>query len=145
LKKYNIMKRTAKAHWNGTLKEGKGEISTQSTTLNKTQFSFKTRFEQGVGTNPEELIAAAHAGCFTMAVGAALTQAGFTPGDLDTEATLDLDMAALSITGIHLELKGSAIAGVDEAKFKSIAEGAKANCIVSKALSVPITLNVTYR
>ena len=139
------MKRTANAHWKGTLKEGKGEITTQSTTLNKTQYSFKTRFEQGVGTNPEELIAAAHAGCFTMAVGGALTQAGFTPGDLETDATLDLDMAALSITGIHLELKGSVIAGVDEAKFKQIAEGAKANCIVSKALSVPITLNVTYK
>ncbi|GAC1300412.1 MAG: OsmC family protein [Mucilaginibacter sp.] len=139
------MKRTANAHWNGTLKEGKGEISTQSTTLNNTQFSFKTRFESGVGTNPEELIAAAHAGCFTMAVGAALTQAGFTPGDLNTEAILDLDMAALSITGIHLELKGSAINGVSEQKFKEIAEGAKANCIVSKALSVPITLNVQYQ
>jgi osmotically inducible protein OsmC len=139
------MKRTANAHWNGTLKEGKGEISTQSTTLNNTQFSFKTRFENGVGTNPEELIAAAHAGCFTMAVGAALTQAGFTPGDLTTEAILDLDMAALSITGIHLELKGSAITGVSEQKFKEIAEGAKANCIVSKALSVPITLNVQYQ
>jgi lipoyl-dependent peroxiredoxin len=139
------MKRTAKAHWNGTLKEGRGEISTQSTTLNKTQYSFKTRFEQGVGTNPEELIAAAHAGCFTMAVGAALTQAGFTPGDLDTEATLDLDMATLTITGIHLELKGSVVSGVNEAKFKEIAEGAKANCIVSKALSVPITLNVIYK
>jgi len=139
------MKRTAKAHWNGTLKEGRGEISTQSTTLNKTQYSFKTRFEQGVGTNPEELIAAAHAGCFTMAVGAALTQAGFTPGDLDTEATLDLDMATLTITGIHLELKGSVVSGVNEAKFKEIAEGAKANCIVSKALSVPITLNVSYK
>ena len=138
------MKRTAKAHWNGILKDGKGEISTQSTTLNNTQFSFKTRFEEGVGTNPEELIAAAHAGCFTMAVGAALTQAGFTPGDLNTDATLDLDMAALSITGIHLELKGSAINGVSEEKFKQIAEGAKANCIVSKALSVPITLNVQY-
>jgi osmotically inducible protein OsmC len=139
------MKRTATAHWNGTLKEGKGEISTQSTTLNNTQFSFKTRFENGVGTNPEELIAAAHAGCFTMAVGAALTQAGFSPGDLNTEATLDLDMAALSITGIHLELKGTAISGVSEQKFKEIAEGAKANCIVSKALSVPITLNVQYQ
>lgn len=139
------MKRTAKAHWNGTLKEGRGEISTQSTTLNKTQYSFKTRFEQGVGTNPEELIAAAHAGCFTMAVGAALTQAGFTPGNLDTDATLDLDMATLTITGIHLELKGSVVAGVSEAKFKEIAEGAKANCIVSKALSVPITLNVSYK
>jgi osmotically inducible protein OsmC len=139
------MKRTAKAHWSGTLKEGKGEITTQSTTLNDTQFSFKTRFADGVGTNPEELIAAAHAGCFTMAVGAALTQAGFTPGDLDTEAILDLDMAALSITGIHLELKGAAIQGVSEEKFKEIAEGAKANCIISKALSVPITLNVQYQ
>ena len=139
------MKRTAKAHWSGTLKEGKGEISTQSTTLNNTQFSFKTRFADGVGTNPEELIAAAHAGCFTMAVGAALTQAGFTPGDLETEATLDLDMVALSITGIHLELKGSAIQGVSGDKFKEIAEGAKANCIISKALSVPISLNVQYQ
>jgi osmotically inducible protein OsmC len=138
------MKRTAKAHWNGTLTEGKGEISTQSTTLNNTQFSFKTRFADGVGTNPEELIAAAHAGCFTMAVGAALSQAGFTPGDLNTEAILDLDMAALSITGIHLELKGSPINAVSEEKFKEIAEGAKANCIISKALSVPITLNIQY-
>ena len=139
------MKRTAKAHWNGTLKEGKGEISTQSTTLSNTQFSFKTRFADGVGTNPEELIAAAHAGCFTMAVGAALTQAGFTPGDLETEAALDLDMAALSITGIHLELKGSKIEGVTSEKFKEIAEGAKTNCIISKALNVPITLNIQYQ
>ena len=138
------MKRTANAHWNGTLKEGKGEITTQSTTLNKTQYSFKTRFEEGVGTNPEELIAAAHAGCFTMAVSAALTQAGFTPGDLTTDAILDLDMAALSITGIHLELKASVIDGVSEAKFKEVAEGAKANCIISKVLNAPITLNVTY-
>src|SRR3954470_4093835 len=126
------MKRTAKAHWNGTLKEGKGEITTQSTTLNNTQYSFKTRFEEGVGTNPEELIAAAHAGCFTMAVGAVLTQNGFTPGDLNTEAILDLDMVALNINGIHLELTASAIDGVTEDNFKEIAEGAKANCIISK-------------
>ncbi len=138
------MKRTAKAHWKGTLTEGKGEITTQSSILNNTQYSFKTRFADGVGTNPEELIAAAHAGCFTMAVGAQLTQAGFTPGDLTTEAVLDLDMKALTITGIHLNLKGSVIKGVDEAKFKEIAENAKANCIVSKALSVPVTLSVTY-
>lgn len=138
------MKRTANAHWNGTLQEGKGEITTQSTILNKTQYSFKTRFADGVGTNPEELIAAAHAGCFTMAVGAALSQAGITPGDLATDAILDLDMQALEIKGIHLELKASVIDGVDEAKFKEVAEGAKAGCIVSKALSVPITLNVTY-
>ena len=138
------MKRTANAHWNGTLQEGKGEITTQSTILNKTQYSFKTRFADGIGTNPEELIAAAHAGCFTMAVGAALTQQGITPGDLTTDAILDLDMQALEIKGIHLELKASIIDGVDEAKFKEVAEGAKSGCIVSKALSVPITLNVTY-
>jgi osmotically inducible protein OsmC len=142
--KSKLMKRTAKAHWNGTLKDGQGKISTQSTVLNDTQYSFKTRFADGVGTNPEELIAAAHAGCFTMAVGAALTQAGFTPGDLDTEATLELDMVALSITNIHLELKASKIEGVDNAAFQQIAEGAKANCIISKALSVPITLTATY-
>jgi osmotically inducible protein OsmC len=138
------MKRTAHAHWAGTLTEGQGEITTQSTILNNTQYSFKTRFADGIGTNPEELIAAAHAGCFTMAVGAQLSQAGFTPGDLTTDAILDLDMQALSITGIHLELKASLIDGVDAAKFNEIAEGAKAGCIISKALSVPITLNVTY-
>jgi osmotically inducible protein OsmC len=138
------MKRTANAHWNGTLQAGTGEITTQSTVLNKTNYSFKTRFADGIGTNPEELLAAAHAGCFTMAVSAALTQAGFTPGDLTTNAILDLDMQALSVTGILLELTGSAIDGVDEATFKGIAEGAKANCIISKALSVPITLSVTY-
>src|SRR5271165_978858 len=139
------MKRTAHAHWNGSLQEGKGELTTQSTTLNNTQYSFKTRFADGIGTNPEELIAAAHAGCFTMAVGAQLSQAGFTPGDLATEAVLDLDMQALAITGIHLELKGSLIEGVDEAKFNEIAEGAKSHCIISKALNVPITLGVTYK
>jgi osmotically inducible protein OsmC len=140
------MKRTAKAHWKGTLKEGKGEISTQSNILKETNYSFKTRFDQGAsGTNPEELIAAAHAGCFTMAVSGALTQAGFMPNDLDTEAILDLDMVALKITGIHLELKAAAIEGVSEDKFKEIAEGAKANCIVSKALSVPITMSVSYK
>jgi lipoyl-dependent peroxiredoxin len=138
------MKRTAKAHWKGTLMDGQGELTTQSTTLNDTRYSFKTRFQDGIGTNPEELIAAAHAGCFTMAVGAALSREGFTPGDLDTEAVLDLDMQALTITGIHLVLKGSPIAGVSEAQFKEIAEGAKANCIVSKALSVPITLDIQY-
>jgi len=138
------MKRRAQAHWNGTFQDGKGELTTQSTTLNKTQYSFKTRFADGVGTNPEELIAAAHAGCFTMAVSFGLSQAGFTPGDLDTEATLDLDTTTFSVAGIHLDLKASKIEGVSEDKFMEIAEGSKANCIVSKALSVPITLSVTY-
>jgi len=138
------MKRTANAHWSGNLKEGKGELTSQSTTLNKTQYSFKTRFADGVGTNPEELLAAAHAGCFTMAVSAALTQAGITPGNLDTVATLDLDMVGLKVDGIHLELKGSLIEGVSAEQFQKVAEGAKAGCIISKALSVPITLSVTY-
>jgi len=138
------MKRTAKAHWNGNLMDGKGEISTQSTILNNTQYSFKTRFADGVGTNPEELVAAAHAGCFTMAVSATLAQAGFTANDLTTEAVLDLDLQKLTINGIHLALTASLIDGVSEEKFKEIAEGAKANCIVSKALNVPITLDVTY-
>lgn len=138
------MKRTAKAHWKGTFKDGKGELTTQSTTLNNTQYAFKTRFEDGVGTNPEELIAAAHAGCFTMAVGYALSEAGFTPGDLNTEAILNFDIPTVTITDIHLDLKGAKIDGVSEDKFKEIAEGAKANCIVSRALSVPITLSVQY-
>jgi lipoyl-dependent peroxiredoxin len=138
------MKRTATAHWNGTLKDGAGQLTTQSTTLNQTQYSFKTRFESGVGTNPEELLAAAHAGCFTMAVSAALTQQGFTPGNLDTAAVLDLDMANLAVTGIHLEIKATTIDGVSEDQFKAIAEDAKKNCIISKALSVPFTLNVIY-
>jgi lipoyl-dependent peroxiredoxin len=136
------MKRTASAHWAGTLKDGKGTVSTQSTTLHDTQFSFKTRFEDGVGTNPEELIAAAHAGCFTMAVGAQMTQMGLNPTALDTKAVLDLDMATLSITGIHLSLVGS-VEGIDNDQFQDIANGAKANCIISKALSVPITMDAT--
>jgi len=133
------------AKWQGGLKDGKGLISTKSGALSDQPYGFASRFEGKPGTNPEELIAAAHAGCFTMAVGAALTQAGFTPGDLETEAILDLDMAALTITGIHLELKGTKINSVTVEKFKEIAEGAKTNCIISKALSVPITLNVQYQ
>ena len=139
------MKRTAKAHWNGTLKEGKGEISSQSTVLNQTPYSFKTRFESGIGTNPEELMAAARAGCFTMSVGATLERAGFIANDLDTEAVLDVDFATLTISGIHLDLRASLIDGVSAEAFQQIAEGAKANCIVSKALSVPITLSVSYK
>jgi osmotically inducible protein OsmC len=140
------MKRTAKAHWNGNLMEGKGEISSQSSVLNQTPYSFKARFEAGVvGTNPEELIAAAHAGCFTMSVSAALTQAGLTANDLNTEAILDVDLVGLKITGIHLELKAALINGVTAEAFQKIAEGAKANCIVSKVLNAPVTLNVTYK
>ena len=139
------MKRIATAHWNGNLKEGKGEISTQSTVLNQTQYSFNTRFADGVGTNPEELIAAGHAGCFTMAVSAFLTQSGFSAGDLDTKATIELDPAAQKITGIALELTASVIEGLNEEQFVAVAEQAKQNCPISKLLTgAPITLKVVY-
>ena len=98
------MKRTASAHWEGDLKAGKGSLSTQSTTLNKTQYSYNTRFADGVGTNPEELLAAAHAGCFTMAVSLILGQAGFTATSLDTLASVNLE--GLAITNVHLSIKG---------------------------------------
>jgi len=131
------MKRTAKAHWAGNLKEGKGSISTPSGILNQTNYSFKTRFEEGEkGTNPEELLAAAHAGCFTMAVSSMLTQKGFTPTSLDTEAIVSLE--GLTITGIHLIISGS-VAGINAAEFSAITKDAEKNCIISKALSVVIT------
>lgn len=130
------MKRTATAHWEGDLKEGKGNLSTQSTTLNKTQYSFKTRFEDGVGTNPEELLAAAHAGCFTMAVSMILGQAGFTATALDTTATITLE--GLAITASHLAITGS-VPNIDAAKFEEIVKAAEQNCLISKVLNIPIS------
>ncbi len=130
------MKRTASAHWEGDLKAGKGNLTTQSSTLNKTQYSFKTRFEDGVGTNPEELLAAAHAGCFTMAISMILGQAGFTATALDTVATVTME--GLDITGVHLSIKGS-IPNITLEQFKEITKGAEQNCIISKALKVAIT------
>lgn len=130
------MKRTASAHWEGDLKTGKGNISSQSTVLDKTQFSFKTRFEDGVGTNPEELLAAAHAGCFTMAVSATLGQKGIVPTSLDTVATLTLE--GLDVTGIHLSIKGK-VPGITAQEFEEVTKSAEKNCIISKALKVTIT------
>lgn len=139
------MKRTASAHWKGDLKAGKGEITTQSSTLSNTQYSFNARFAEGVGTNPEELIAAAHAGCFTMALSAGLAQAGHVANDLTTKATVDFDTSALQLTGITLELNAAKIEGLSADEFKKFANGAKENCPISKALSsVPITLNISY-
>ncbi len=134
------MKRTASAHWEGDLKSGKGTVSTQSTVLNKTQYSFNTRFADGVGTNPEELLAAAHAGCFTMAVGATLTQAGTPATSLDTDVTVTLE--GLDITGIHLAIKGK-VPGITAEKFSEITKGAEKGCIISKALKVAITSEST--
>ena len=139
------MKRTAEAQWNGNLKEGKGTVSTQSTVLSNTQYSFNTRFADGVGTNPEELLGAAHAGCFTMAVSAFLSQEGIAANDLHTRATVELDMSTQKISNVHLDLVAGAIDGVSEEQFKAIAEGAKQNCPISKALAAtPISLSITY-
>jgi len=135
------MKRTASAVWSGDLKQGKGTITSASGVLKETPFSFHTRFEQGAGTNPEELIAAAHAGCFTMATSAFLGKAGFKPDRLSTEAALTLEQVDgnWTITAIHLTLKGK-VPGVDQQKFQEIAGEAKANCPVSRVLNAKITL-----
>lgn len=131
------MKRTAKAHWEGTLKDGKGHLSTQSGVLENQRYSYKTRFEEGEkGTNPEELIAAAHAGCFTMAVGAQLTRKGLNPTSLDTEAILTME--GVEITGIHLVITGK-VSDISAADFEAITKDAEKNCIISKALKVSIT------
>jgi osmotically inducible protein OsmC len=134
--------RHAEAHWSGDLKSGNGSISTpQSGLLADTPYGFNTRFGDKKGTNPEELIAAAHAACFTMALSNALSQAGHAPDAVDTRAEVDLSMeGGPTISAIRLKTKAK-IPGIDEAKFRAIADDAKQNCPVSKALSaVPITL-----
>jgi len=130
------MKRTASAHWEGDLKAGKGNLSTQSTTLNKTQYSFNTRFADGVGTNPEELLAASHAGCFTMAISAMLGEKGFTATSLDTTATIVLE--GLDIKSSHLSVQGK-IPNITEKDFFEIVKNAEQGCLVSKVLKIPIT------
>jgi len=134
------MKRTASAHWEGDLKAGKGNLTTQSSILNKTQYSFNTRFADGAGTNPEELLAASHAGCFTMAVSMMLGQSGFTATALDTVATVNMEN--LAIIGIHLSIKGK-IPNITSQQFSEIIKNAEKNCIISRALNVPITSDAT--
>ena len=132
--------RRANANWKGTGMEGKGTISTQSTTLDKAQLSFKTRFEEGVGTNPEELIAAAHSGCYTMQLSFLLNEKGFTADNLDTEAQLTFEDG--TITKIHLKLE-AAVPGITEQDFQEAAAKAKEICPVSKVLKAEITLSAT--
>jgi len=115
------MKRNATAVWNGTVKEGKGHLTTQSTTLNQTQYSFSSRFEEGVGTNPEELLAAAHAGCFTMKLSAELSQAGFTPEELTTKSVITLDPSVGKITKSELTLTAK-VPGITEEEFQKYAK-----------------------
>ncbi|RYD56001.1 MAG: OsmC family peroxiredoxin [Sphingobacteriales bacterium] len=134
------MRRTATAVWNGSGKEGKGHLSTQSTVLNKTQYSFSTRFEDGVGTNPEELMAAAHAGCFTMKLSFVLAAAGFTADEINTDCAITLDNGAITKSELTVKAK---IPGIDAAKFEECANDAKANCPVSKAYNCEITMNAS--
>jgi len=138
------MKRTATAHWQGDLKAGKGEISTASGVLSSTPYSFHTRFEDGKGTNPEELLAAAHAGCFTMALSAQLANAGFTAKELDTTCTITLEKQpdGFAITASHLELKAS-VPGATREQFDQAVNSAKTGCPVSKLYKANITLNST--
>ena len=134
------MKRNATAVWNGTGKEGSGHITTQSTTLNKTQYSFGSRFAEGVGTNPEELMAAAHAGCFTMKLSFDLNAAGFTADELETKCVITLDNGTITTSELTVTAK---IPGIDDAKFQEIATGAKENCPVSKAYNCEKILTAT--
>lgn len=134
------MKRRATAIWNGSGKEGNGNLTTQSSILDKTQYSFNSRFAEGKGTNPEELIAAAHAGCFSMKLSFVLGEAGFTPQKITTDCTITIDDG--TITQSQLVLKAT-VPGITEEKFKACADDAKANCPVSKLLNTNISLEAT--
>ncbi|WP_203310234.1 MULTISPECIES: OsmC family protein [Sphingomonas] len=140
-----MVTRSGSARYEGLGKDGKGHVSTQSGVLSDTQYGFNTRFEDGAGTNPEELIAAAHASCFTMALSFALAQAGHSQGTLETTAkvTLDKDGDGFTITRSALTLKGH-VDGIDQAEFERIANEAKAGCPVSKVLNADITLETTF-
>lgn len=131
------MKRNATAVWNGSGKEGKGTLSTQSTVLDSTQYSYKSRFEDGVGTNPEELMAAAHAGCFTMKLSFVLGEAGFTADKIETTCAITLDSGAITTSELQVT---ATIPGISDDEFQKAAQNAKENCPVSKAYSA---LNIT--
>ncbi|MDX6692594.1 MAG: lipoyl-dependent peroxiredoxin [Blastocatellia bacterium] len=135
------MKRKASAVWRGGLKDGRGTISTDSGVLSETQYSFSTRFEDGIGTNPEELIGAAHAGCFSMALSGQLGNAGMTAESINTTATVTLDKtdAGFTITAIHLDVKAR-IPGADPQAFETAANNAKAGCPVSRLFKAEITM-----
>lgn len=140
------MQKTASAHWEGDLKKGKGTISTQSGALKDNPYGFNTRFEDTPGTNPEELIGAAHAGCFSMAFSMLLGEANFTPDSIDTKATVTLEKQndGFAVTAVHLEMRAR-IPGINQAKFEEIAGKAKMGCPISKLLNADITLDATLQ
>jgi lipoyl-dependent peroxiredoxin len=134
------MKSTATANWKGTGKEGSGTLSTGKGVLKDTKYDFRSRFEDGSYTNPEELVAAAHAGCFSMKLSFVLGAAGFTPESIDTKATVTLENGA--VTESHLDVKAK-VPGMDAAKFAEAAADAKANCPISKLLNTKITMDAS--
>jgi osmotically inducible protein OsmC len=137
------MKRTASARWEGGLKDGRGHLSSPSGVLSETPYSFATRFEDRPGTNPEELIAAAHAGCFSMAFSGQLGAAGLTPARIATTAAVTLEKvdAGFTVTGVHLDV-AVRVPGADRAKVEAAAQGAKAGCPISRLLNAPITMEM---
>jgi len=136
------MKRTAKAAWNGGLKDGQGTVSSESGALSQTPYNFRQRFENEKGTNPEELVAAAHAACFSMALSLFMANEGLTPGSIDTTATVTFENVngAWTVTSSHLETQVKS-PGADAAKFQKAAEGAKAGCPISRLLNTNITMS----
>ena len=140
------MKKTASAHWEGNLKQGKGTVSTESGTLKENPYGFNTRFENEPGTNPEELIGAAHASCFSMAFSMLLGEENFTPDSIDTKATVTLEKQSdgFAVTAVHLEMNAR-IPAIDQVKFEEIAGKAKVGCPISKLLNAEITLDATLQ
>ncbi|WP_333878061.1 OsmC family protein [Flavobacterium sp.] len=134
------MKRRATAVWNGSGKDGKGHLTTQSTVLNQTQYSFGSRFEEGIGTNPEELVGAAHAGCFSMKLAFNLQAAGFTATELKTEAEIVFEDGTIVASNLTLTAK---VDGIDPAKFDELVKDAEANCPISKLLNTKISVQYT--
>ncbi|TXE09091.1 OsmC family protein [Gelidibacter salicanalis] len=138
------MKRKAHAVWNGSLKKGEGQLTTPSKVLNQSKYCFNSRFGEGKSTNPDELLAAAHAGCFAMALSLILGKEGYTPTELDVSSEVTMDADKLELTGSHLILKAT-IPNITEAKFMECATAAKENCPMSKALSFPITMDASLQ
>jgi osmotically inducible protein OsmC len=139
IKNTNNMKRTSTAVWNGNGKEGNGQVTTQSTILSNAQYSYKSRFEQGIGTNPEELVAAAHAGCFAMKLSFVLQAAGFTADSLDVTCTVTLGDGVITCSDLVLKAK---VPGITEDKLKAAAEDAKLNCPISRSLNASISITL---
>lgn len=139
-----MKKHVASAVWNGTVKEGKGELTTKSRVFDGQQYSFKSRFENGEGTNPDELIAASHAGCFAMAFSMMLGESGYTPESIEAKAEVTMDPDKLALTESHLTVSAQ-VTGIEDEEFQEIANKAKENCPISKVLNLNITMDAELK